>query len=303
VKKAQDEITKLGGEASDKGRWMDLLKGIDLVSNRVGGGQWQKTTEGLLLTGSDNSNSRMVLPVIPEGSYEFEFQFVRKRGIEIDAFLPVGKGATTLVINGFGGPISALLLVRGALSDDAIFRNTQIVNGRPSVVRVRVVLDKDNAQVAVEMDGKEILAWKGPQSALSPHPLWTLPDLRWLGIGGLSSDVLFQGARLRMLSGKAVPLRQATLTVSAGNKPSTGKLVIVKAVYGDLPSGNRTDVTEKVAAMVKDNALSVDATNENFGDPADWCVKKLRVDYTFNGVAKSKTVDERQTLTISATGE
>jgi hypothetical protein len=302
VKKARDEIAKLGGEASDKGRWMDVLKGIDLANNRVGGGQWQKTAEGLLLTGSDRS--RMILPVIPDGSYEFEFQFVRKQGIEIDAFLPVGKGATTLVINGFGGPISALTLIRGReLSDDAIFRNTRIVNGRPSVVRVRVVLDKDDAQVAVEMDGKQILAWKGPQSVLSPYPAWTLPDPRCIGIGGLSSDVLFQGARLRMLSGKAVPLRQATPTVSAGNKPSTGKLVIVKAVYGDLQGGNQTDVTQKVAAMVKDNMLSVGATNDNFGDPAGTILKKLRVDYTFNGVAKSKTVDEGMPLTISATGE
>ena len=32
-------------------------------------------------------------------------------------------------------------------------------------------------------------------------------------------------------------------------------------------------------------------------------VKKLRVDYTFNGAKKSKTVDENQTLTISNTGE
>jgi uncharacterized protein YbaA (DUF1428 family) len=95
----------------------------------------------------------------------------------------------------------------------------------------------------------------------------------------------------------------ATLSISAGDKPPAGKLVIVKAVYGDLPSGDSTDVTQKVAAMVKDNALSVDATNDNFGDPAEGIVKKLRVDYTFEGAAKSKTVDENETLTISATGE
>jgi len=95
----------------------------------------------------------------------------------------------------------------------------------------------------------------------------------------------------------------ATLTISAGDKPPVGKLVIVKAVYGDLPDGDSTDVTQKVAAMVKDGALSVDATNDNFGDPAEGIVKKLRVDYTFEGAAKSKTVDEDETLTISATGE
>ena len=89
----------------------------------------------------------------------------------------------------------------------------------------------------------------------------------------------------------------------ANNADPAGKLVIVKAVYGDLPDGNKIDVTEKVAAMVKDDALSVQATNDNFTDPADGIVKKLKVDYKFDGVEKSKTVTENDTLTISATGE
>jgi len=81
------------------------------------------------------------------------------------------------------------------------------------------------------------------------------------------------------------------------------RLVIVKAVFGDLPSGRSVDVTKKVAKMVKDGALSVTATTANFTDPAVGVFKKLRVDYIFNGVSKSKTVDENQTLTISAAGD
>ncbi len=95
-----------------------------------------------------------------------------------------------------------------------------------------------------------------------------------------------------------------TLTIAANEKPApSGKLAIKKAVYGDLPDGGKTDVTDKVKAMVKDGALSVDASNDNFGDPAEGITKKLKVDYTFNGADKSKSVDEGQTLTISATGE
>jgi hypothetical protein len=94
-----------------------------------------------------------------------------------------------------------------------------------------------------------------------------------------------------------------TLAVS-GKPPAAGsKLVIVKAVYGDLPSGGSVDVTKKVAEMVKDGALSVDATNDNFTDPAEGIGKTLRVDYTFNGAAKSKSAGEGETLTISAAGE
>jgi len=90
---------------------------------------------------------------------------------------------------------------------------------------------------------------------------------------------------------------------AAAPKPDAPKLVIVKAEYGDLPDGAKTDVTKKVAAMVKQDALSVEATNDNFGDPAEGIAKKLRVDYTFNGTTKSKTVGENETLAISNTGE
>jgi hypothetical protein len=78
-----------------------------------------------------------------------------------------------------------------------------------------------------------------------------------------------------------------------------GKLVVTKAFYGDLPDGPKTDVTDKVAGMVKEYKLSVEATNDNFGDPAEGTVKKLKVEYTVDGVAHSKTVDENQTLTVS----
>jgi hypothetical protein len=78
-----------------------------------------------------------------------------------------------------------------------------------------------------------------------------------------------------------------------------GKLVIVKATYGDLPDGQKNDVTAKVTAMVKENELSVDATNENFEDPAEGVVKKLKVEYTVDGAKHTRTVNENETLKIS----
>ena len=83
-----------------------------------------------------------------------------------------------------------------------------------------------------------------------------------------------------------------------------GKLLIMKAEYGDLPDGARTDVTIKVQEMVKDDALSVDATNDNFGDPIEGTVKKLKVEYLFDGGAKKeKEVAENETLAVSNKGE
>ncbi|MCY3018947.1 MAG: HEAT repeat domain-containing protein [Planctomycetota bacterium] len=102
---------------------------------------------------------------------------------------------------------------------------------------------------------------------------------------------------------KAFPrgTQKATAPAAAPGKP--GKLKIVKAVYGGLPDGPKDDVTAKVQGMVAGDTLSVDATNDNFGDPAGGVVKKLRVEYEFEGVKKSKEAGENETLTISNKGE
>jgi formylglycine-generating enzyme required for sulfatase activity len=84
---------------------------------------------------------------------------------------------------------------------------------------------------------------------------------------------------------------------------SKGKLIIVKAVYGDLPGGAQADVTEKVAAAVSDNMLLIDACAANFGDPAPGRVKKFSVDYTVRGVRHSRTVSENGMLVIPDRGD
>ena len=89
--------------------------------------------------------------------------------------------------------------------------------------------------------------------------------------------------------------------VSHNNQPP--RLVVRKALYGDLPDGDSNDVTSEVAKLVKDDTLTVKPNSDDFGDPAVGRTKKLRVDYTFDGQEKSKTAEEGATLTISATGE
>ena len=101
--------------------------------------------------------------------------------------------------------------------------------------------------------------------------------------------------------GGAAPKAPAPAAPATPGKP--GKLKVVKAIYGDLPGGGKEDVTAKVQAMVAGDTLSVDVTNDNFGDPAGGVVKKLRVEYEFDGVKKSKEANENETLTISNKGE
>jgi hypothetical protein len=85
-----------------------------------------------------------------------------------------------------------------------------------------------------------------------------------------------------------------------GHAVDKPRLVIVKAVYGVLSDKDTiVDVTQSVAAMVKDDALNVAAVNENFEDRASGVIKQLRVDFTIDGVPGSKSVYENGRLKLS----
>lgn len=60
------------------------------------------------------------------------------------------------------------------------------------------------------------------------------------------------------------------------------------------------DVTTKVTALVKENTLSVDASNDLFTDPAEGVGKKLRVEYTVDEDAGTRTCNEGETLKLAA---
>lgn len=83
-------------------------------------------------------------------------------------------------------------------------------------------------------------------------------------------------------------------------KPVQGpvRLVIQNAVYGDFSNNAVTNVTQLLADWVDDNTLTADIPNDDFGDPANGIVKQLKVDYTFDGKEKSKTVKDGEILRI-----
>ncbi len=76
-------------------------------------------------------------------------------------------------------------------------------------------------------------------------------------------------------------------------------------VSTDLAStvSGQVSVLAALKAQVKNNALSVVAGNELAGDPAYNTVKQLRISYTLNGTAHTKTVAEKETLTVPGPGE
>ncbi len=98
-----------------------------------------------------------------------------------------------------------------------------------------------------------------------------------------------------------MPLTVAFMVMTLGTARAAdaplGKLVIVKAIYGDPESDTALDVTAKVTAMVADNSLSVVAGPELGNPPGS--IKKLKVSYTLDGLYRNKTVANGETLDIS----
>jgi HEAT repeat protein len=130
-----------------------------------------------------------------------------------------------------------------------------------------------------------------------------LASLKSLGeLAGAAELPAMVGLLVRTKSPQEAQAAEASLAAVCARQsvPAAGKVTIKKAVYGALPDGASADVTKKVAEMVKAGAMSVDASNDNFGDPANGLVKMLRVEFTVDGRGDTRTVNEGETLTFPA---
>lgn len=78
------------------------------------------------------------------------------------------------------------------------------------------------------------------------------------------------------------------------------KLTILSARYEAIDGAGGADVTDKVAAQVANDSLSIVANNQLFGDPADLHVKHLVVEYMLGDEKKSVTVGENSNLDLGS---
>jgi len=193
------------GDIVKPGEWVDLLPLVDPQKDAVEG-NWVQTNAGLTAV-PKGGPSRLAIPVALEGSYVLEARFVRTKGeTDINFTLPVGRTGVTAA---FGqGKHSALELVDGKRPDEnGTSVPVWLENGRVYRALIQVMVSGDEAAITVSLNGKGIIRWRGPQSALSVHPPWKVPDARCLGLVTWRSVATFGRIRLRMLSGEARLLR------------------------------------------------------------------------------------------------
>ena len=213
LKGVQAALEKLGGgplAKSARGRWIDLLPLADPAKDAVKG-NWKRQGTALAII-SQTPYGRIIMPVAPERSYELQVKFVRTSGGEcVTVILPVGSARVVLMLSGWHGAASGLDTINGrrAEGNETTVRPGTLVNGREYALHITVAAKGDQAWIAVLLDGKPYINWRGPQSALSVHSDWDLREPGCLGLGTWKANVVFRSVRLKMRSGEARLLRPA----------------------------------------------------------------------------------------------
>jgi hypothetical protein len=180
--------------------WTDCLKGVDPVKDAVKG-KWA-ISGGQLACLERSLDCRITLPVAPPKDYEVQASFVRTAGSNcIVLFLPSGQGRCGLVLANNYGQCHSLKSVGGKDPPDppASSRPGTLINGQEYLVNVKVRLHDDQAEVLAALNGKPIVDWKGPQSALSALEEWGIPDRSHLGVGVWESEAVFRRIQVRAL--------------------------------------------------------------------------------------------------------
>jgi len=226
IKMVQDELDKVGDLAFlGKPRpWIDLLKAVNPARDAVSG-DWHLTDAGLTMDVA-RRDSKLMIPVMPLGRYELELKVTRMSGVEgIAVILPVGRTGADIVLGGWRNTTSGIEMINGAgatKNETTVVAVGSLKEDRLYTVRIRVSADGDQASISATLDGKPLMRWAGPQSALALAKLWGLPNAKCLGLGvsGRTSFAV-KSARLRMLSGKASVVARSEPPPAPPARPAT----------------------------------------------------------------------------------
>jgi len=196
---------------SEPGKAVDLL-GLVVPKKHTVSGIWVRQGSSIRtdkLAGSLGKAHKIMMPVIPRGSYEIRVKFARHDGKgAIAVVLPVGQTGIALILSHAGGEVHGLGHLGGKVANknETTVRPGKLANGMEHVLHARVKLDGSNAEIHAELDGKVIIRWRGPQSSLKVPPDKAMRDRRCPGLLA-GSPTTFRLAGLRMLDGTVEKLK------------------------------------------------------------------------------------------------
>ncbi len=193
------------GKKLPNGKWVDILKLIDPAKDCIDKKSlalWKRRGKTLIATPSQRGRTNLFAPVSVNGDYDLQAKFL---GTNLDGYvylyLPVGTGAVSLQLAGRSGLAD---IKRRGPSSNATGAAVAFQVNHLYTVDVKVALDKDDATIAVNLDGKPLIRWKGPQEDLSAY---TTKRKDRIGLAAYDTIATFGAVRLRMQSGAATALR------------------------------------------------------------------------------------------------
>ncbi len=237
MKKVQADLEKLGeAAASNTGLWIDLLKLLSTPKDYLlPRSSWEHVDAGWTGTGGP-SGGKIQAAIVPQGDYELEIKFTKtakdrtsNNGVWIHLPVPDASKA------------GCMLHRRRREQHDRRIRTDQrrsarmnpssarfsLDDNRSYTLQVKVTLAGDQVTMAAAIDSRPIVKWSGSPDALSVWSMWQMPQPKCVGLAaGANTTVTFTSARLRMTSGKAIPLEKYTApgaTTPAATATSPGK--------------------------------------------------------------------------------
>jgi len=177
-------------------------------------GEWSRSN-GELATHAA-AGSRIVLPVQPDGEYDFRVSFTRRTGVHSVALIFVAGGRqATFEIDAWGQHLAGIQNVDGrSLRENATrTEDHTLQNGRRYSAEVRVRKDR----VEGYLDGKLISTYRGNGSDLSMLGSWQIPERASLGIGAWDAETVFHSIEVtRPSSDTPLPLAATAATPRPG---------------------------------------------------------------------------------------
>ncbi|MCX5684941.1 MAG: hypothetical protein NT049_14840 [Planctomycetota bacterium] len=203
-------------------QWHDLIMYIDTNKDPVFGiipVGWRREKNNTLVCSNSgyNSNSRLTVPVMPQGSFDLQAKFAITGSTYgyVGFYLPTGTNVVMLRVN-CSGPSGLDYINDRTSSSNGTGMPTSLVIGRVYTIDARVTLTGDQASIVATLDGKPLVQWSGPQAALSPYETM---DIRCLGLHTYYSTVTIGLLRMR-------PAQEARLYKPDGKGPMTGRPMI-----------------------------------------------------------------------------
>jgi hypothetical protein len=181
---------------------LDLLDLIQASQDSIAG-DWGFQDRALVT--SSIKWGRLQVPCVPPEEYDLQLTVTRKKGANsFNIGLGVDGRQTMVVLDGQDGVTSWLYthMEDSPVKETAVSGRTLRYN-----TRTQVTCAVRKSGIAVKVDGKSVIDWKGNLLDLYLEPAWQVPSSKALILGSYESAFLIDEVRLTPVTGSCTLLR------------------------------------------------------------------------------------------------